>query len=254
METLDGWKEPDAYHHFCLRHVRSNFGSKFKSNALKNLCWTIGSTSQRRKYTNAIKGMKDINKEAWRYLHGIDKSKWTLVYDKDNRRWGNLTTNIFESLNHVLHKSRLLPIKVCIHHTIQRDLAQYVKHHEISTGCNIALPPRVWKAFSGRDGRSREHIVLLCDGSEQMYHVESRLQTTEDGGNDYTVKYLNRTCTCEKWKIQRLPCSHAIAVCHMRRENPHSIVDSRFHTSMYWLQYSGYFYHLEHANLWERAS
>ncbi|XP_076886826.1 uncharacterized protein LOC143536797 [Bidens hawaiensis] len=31
METLDDWKEPNAYHRYCLRHIRSNFAQNSKA-------------------------------------------------------------------------------------------------------------------------------------------------------------------------------------------------------------------------------
>ena len=36
-ETYSGWTEPDAYYRFCMRHLMSNFNSKFKDKTLKDL-------------------------------------------------------------------------------------------------------------------------------------------------------------------------------------------------------------------------
>ncbi|KAD4585227.1 hypothetical protein E3N88_22828 [Mikania micrantha] len=226
MENDEDWMEPKAYHRYCLRHIRSNFMINFKSVSLKKLCWAIGSTTQRRKYRFAKREIRGLNEEAWQYLNNIEKSKWTVVFDERRRRWGNLTTNISESLNNVLRGARLLPIKACIDFTFQRDVAQYVKHTEIATSCTTALPPRM---------------------------VISRLQTNEDGGNDYTVEYRKKTCTCGKWQIYRFPCSHAIAVCHWRGDQPHDFVNYRFHTATYRAQYDGHFYPLSHSDHWREA-
>ncbi|XP_076948541.1 uncharacterized protein LOC143620832 [Bidens hawaiensis] len=65
MDNLGSWKEPHAYHRFCLRHVRSNFIAKFKSVSLKRMCWEIGSTTQQRKYDRLMDELKATNKEAW---------------------------------------------------------------------------------------------------------------------------------------------------------------------------------------------
>ncbi|XP_038896617.1 uncharacterized protein LOC120084878 [Benincasa hispida] len=37
-----GWNEPRAYHRYCLRHVASNFNTRYKSKQLKNLVFKAG--------------------------------------------------------------------------------------------------------------------------------------------------------------------------------------------------------------------
>ena len=36
-ETYSGWTEPDAYYGFCMRHLVSNFNTKFQDKTLKDL-------------------------------------------------------------------------------------------------------------------------------------------------------------------------------------------------------------------------
>nr|KYP61329.1 hypothetical protein KK1_015816 [Cajanus cajan] len=53
--------------------------------------------------------VRDINAEAAQWLDNIPREKWTLAWD--NRRcWGYMTTNLTESINSVLKKTRNLPI------------------------------------------------------------------------------------------------------------------------------------------------
>ncbi|RVW92837.1 Serine/threonine-protein phosphatase 7 long form-like [Vitis vinifera] len=39
-ETYSGWTQPDACHRFCMRHLASNFNTKFKDKTLKDLMFT----------------------------------------------------------------------------------------------------------------------------------------------------------------------------------------------------------------------
>nr|KAJ0204859.1 hypothetical protein LSAT_V11C500272370 [Lactuca sativa] len=64
MENLPEWKEPLAYHRFCLRHIRSNFMQRYKNVRLEKLCWSISSTTQRRKFVMYMNEIKNINLEA----------------------------------------------------------------------------------------------------------------------------------------------------------------------------------------------
>ncbi|KAD4887967.1 hypothetical protein E3N88_20040 [Mikania micrantha] len=215
----------------------SNLMNRFKSASIKKLCWAIGSTTQKKKYISAVRELRSINEEAWQYLLNIEKRQWTLLFDSGRRRWGTLTTNISESMNNVLRDARLLPIKACIDFTFQKDVSQYVKHAEIANNCNTALPPRMWRVFNNFDRRAQDHKVFLYDHLEARYRVTSKMETNDDGGNDYTVEYFRKKSTCRKWQTERFPCSHAIAVCRHRDGLPHEIVDVRFHTSTYRQQY-----------------
>nr|GFA56945.1 hypothetical protein [Tanacetum cinerariifolium]GFA67761.1 hypothetical protein [Tanacetum cinerariifolium] len=58
MSNMAEWKEPLAYHRFCLRHIRSNFMKKFNNLSLKRFCWSIGSTTQERKFVRYRREIK----------------------------------------------------------------------------------------------------------------------------------------------------------------------------------------------------
>ncbi|KAG6486407.1 hypothetical protein ZIOFF_054977 [Zingiber officinale] len=141
MSNLEEWKEPIAYHRFCLRHVRSNFMTKFKNVTLKHYCWAIGSTTQRRKFNRFRRQIRALDPTAWQYLRDIGIRRWSLAYD-GNHRWGCLTTNTSESLNNVLRGARLLPIKACIdlsfHRTVQL-FQRYKQMHRFPCSHAIAV-------------------------------------------------------------------------------------------------------------------
>nr|KAJ0216107.1 hypothetical protein LSAT_V11C300133080 [Lactuca sativa] len=71
MENLQEWKEPLAYHRFCLRHNRST-----RALVLKNYVGILGAPhrSKRKFVTN----MRE-------YLKQINKSQWCLLYDENRR-------------------------------------------------------------------------------------------------------------------------------------------------------------------------
>ncbi|XP_022042179.1 uncharacterized protein LOC110944843 [Helianthus annuus] len=252
MENLEDWMEPRAYHRYCLRHVRSNFSSRFSMKYLRKLCWMIGSTTQSQKYRWAVQEMRMYKEEAWDYLNNTDKSKWTLRHDHRHRRWGNLTTNISESMNNVLRQARLLPIKVLIRFTFTKDVSEYVRHTQLAARCNSPLPPRIWSRFNKLYSVAMQHEVSMYDAIDARYSVVSKTETNDHGGNEYTIEYNKRSCSCGKWQMLRFPCSHAIAVCYWRGEEPHNITHSIFHTTTYRQQYSGHFYNLGHKDEWAK--
>ncbi|KAI3510380.1 hypothetical protein L1887_17323 [Cichorium endivia] len=249
MTNLQEWKEPLAYHRFCLRHIRSNLMKRYKNLSLKRFCWAIGSTTQKRKFTKYMKEIKAINLEAWKYLRQIDKSKWCLLYDK-NHRWGFLTTNISESMNNALRGARQLPIKACIDLTFNRTVQLFIKHSDTAMKCNTPLPSRMWRLFVSRDTHAQSHTLSEFDYNEGVYRIVTRSRINGTCGITHTIRYFQHTCTCGKWQMERFPCSHALAVCRHRGDNPVSIVNVVYTSVTYKQQYNVGFTPLPHAEYW----
>ncbi|KAL0302996.1 UNVERIFIED_CONTAM: hypothetical protein Sradi_6167700 [Sesamum radiatum] len=100
---------PRGVHHFCLRHICSNFNTKYKNIQLKDLCWRAGAEQNVRKFERIMEEIRGLNKESFDWLQRIDKAQWTLSHD-GGWRTGILTTNMSDCINGVLKGSRRLPI------------------------------------------------------------------------------------------------------------------------------------------------
>ncbi|XP_042466247.1 uncharacterized protein LOC122048789 [Zingiber officinale] len=68
MQTMNnqylGWDETHAKYRYCLRHVASNFNTRFKNVGLKNLLIKAGRTCQVRKCERVLEWVKERNDEA----------------------------------------------------------------------------------------------------------------------------------------------------------------------------------------------
>ena len=86
--------------------------------------------------------------------------------------------------------------------------------------CNTPLPSRMWRLFRKRDTSAQSHTLTEFNYNEGVYRIVTKLRINENGGNTHTVSYYQHTCTCGKWQMERFPCSHALAVCRFRGDNP----------------------------------
>ncbi|XP_073153139.1 uncharacterized protein [Henckelia pumila] len=126
-EDLHYFKPPHGVHHFCLRHVCSNFNSKFKYVHLKDLCWEAGKQHQIFKFDATMEAFRNKNILAHRYFVGISKEKWIMALDGGWRR-GMMMTNMSEFLNRVLNGARRLPISAIVNLTLLRCVQYFIKH------------------------------------------------------------------------------------------------------------------------------
>nr|XP_027069017.1 uncharacterized protein LOC113694296 [Coffea arabica] len=249
MTHFDYWQEPLAFHRYCLRHVRSNLMTHFKGLHLKRLCWAMGRARQLRKWRAFKRELRSTFPGAWTYLSNIEIEKWCLTHDGEHR-WGILTTNISESYTNVLREARHLPIRACIDLTFHRTVELFKTRREEARHCRNPFPPKIWRKFKNSDQKAGCHRVVEFDGSSGVYKVVTGRRVDGKGGNTQTVKYFENTCSCGKWQCYRLPCSHVLAVCRHRRDNPGALVDPQFTKRRWAVQYSGKFNPLPHRDTW----
>ncbi|XP_071687744.1 uncharacterized protein [Rutidosis leptorrhynchoides] len=174
---------------------------------------------QSNRYKGAVRGIKTLNEEAWDYLEEDDIHKWTL-YRENDRRWANLTTNIAESLNNVLHHAHMMPVKACIDYTFHYTREHFNMQETTSHEWHAPLSKTMWVQFQDRDKLGSSYTVTCYDFETGMYKVQSIYQRNDDGGTEYTIRYFANKCTCGRWQHQRTPCSHGIAVCRKRNQDP----------------------------------
>ena len=66
-----GWAAPSAYHRICMRHLASNFMSRFKDKLLKNLVCRAALASTECKFNKHMTTIGRINSEALQWLEAI---------------------------------------------------------------------------------------------------------------------------------------------------------------------------------------
>ena len=121
--------EPSAYHKICMRHLVSNFMTRFKDKLLKNFVCIAALATKQRKFNRHIATIRRINLEAQQWLEGIPLEIWALSHD-GGRRYGIMTTNMSEVFNSVLKGARSLPITALVQLTFFRLNGFFVARRE----------------------------------------------------------------------------------------------------------------------------
>ena len=108
-----GWDTPYAYHRICMRHLASNFMTRFKDKLLKNLVCRAAVATTPRKMNRHMATIGRINSEVQQWLEVIPLQLWALSHDRD-RRYGIMTTNMSEVFNSVFKGARSLPLTALV--------------------------------------------------------------------------------------------------------------------------------------------
>ena len=191
-----GFKEPQGYHRYCLRHVESNFNAKFKDAYLKKLVWSAGSSHQIRKFNGFMEDIKKINRRAWEYLENIPVEKWTIAHD-GGRRYGMRTTNISEVFNGVLKGARNLPITACVENIFFRVVYYFTTRREIAEGAireGFTLTPTAIRHLLYSQGKIGGYNLDIFHSGNGYVQVLKRGLL----GSSQIVNISYGTCSCGK--------------------------------------------------------
>ena len=124
-----GWAASSAYHRICMRHLASNFMTRFKDKLLKNLVCRAALATTQRKFNRYMATIRRINYEAKQWLEEIPLQLWALSHD-GGRRYEIMTTNMFKVFNSVLKGVRNLPITALVQLTFFRLNSYFVARME----------------------------------------------------------------------------------------------------------------------------
>lgn len=208
---------------------------------------------QVRKFNHALKCITDASPETAEWVNRMDPSKWTMAFD-EGARYGNMTTNMLESVNGVLKDTRNLPITALIQSTLTRIVKIFDEHRcslenyahegfEFTKFCMLTMRPRVQKAA--------RHQVTIYDRQRQIYKVVTAYDARKKkGGNEQTVYLEARHCDCGKFQENQIPCSHAIACCMNLSINPYSLIDPCYTLEVASQVYGGSFVPIRHRDYW----
>ncbi|KAL6318599.1 hypothetical protein AAG906_000677 [Vitis piasezkii] len=189
-----------ACHRFCMRHLASNFNTKFKDKTLKDLMCRAAMESKVKKFISHMDTIGRINAEARNWLEQIPLEKWALSYD-GGRRYGIMTTNMSEVFNGVLKGARNLPIITLVQLTFYRVMiTSHQREHGASRlASGEEFTPHIDAKIKAKVVKASAHETLLeANRKPRTYHV-----TLQTG-----------SCTCNKTLLLGFPCSHILAACH----------------------------------------
>ncbi|XP_020878865.1 uncharacterized protein LOC110227749 [Arabidopsis lyrata subsp. lyrata] len=240
------WKEPWAYHRFCLDHLCSQLRSVSPGydHNMEFLVEHAGLSSKKEEFDSYMKKIKESNPEAWKLLDQIPPHQWALAHDSDHRRYGIMKIDT-EALFAVCKRFPNVAM----------------------TGGVMILFGELRDAFDESFSRSRgslnrgdvytEHVM---EKLEEFMKVSATWVITLFEGDAYQVNFegivkLNEsTCTCGEFQRNKFPCLHALAVCDELNINPLQYVDECYTIERYHKTYAATFSPVPELSAWPEAS
>ncbi|XP_070053887.1 uncharacterized protein [Nicotiana tomentosiformis] len=240
LENLPVWQEPYAYHRYCVRHLKANFQKAHPNKDLHDLIWMAATDHQEHKFPRHMESIRQEDEAAYRWLMRHKLEKWTLHADGD-RRWRTLTTNVSEAFNELLKSARGLPVTAMVRISFKQMTERFVERAAAVTSLmemGVEFMSQPMKRFEKYTRRAHWHSFLQYDHDRNIFEV--RIAIHQNWGNSvHTINESRRLCSCGKWSIYHMPCSHTIKYFQHTGLGPTNYVDKQYSVAAYLNTYSG---------------
>ncbi|XP_071916372.1 uncharacterized protein [Coffea arabica] len=219
---------PNCDHRFCVKHLHSNFSvAGFKGTTLRRALWKAAKATTLAKFSTKMRELAEIDIEAAKWLGTKQPIEWTRSHFRTFSKCDMLLNNICESFNSkILHarEEHIVGLMESLRHYVMTRLQQ-----------NRDMAKSKWKKLKFCP-RIMKRVKKNMDMATQCFPIKSNDDDYEVGcpyGETYCVNIKERMCTCRKWDLTGIPCSHAISAIWIARKDPMDFIDQCYSVEAY---------------------
>ncbi|VFQ89175.1 unnamed protein product [Cuscuta campestris] len=181
---------------------------------------------------------------AGNYIDNIPKKRWARAYFEINR-YQIMTTNGAESINSVLREDRELPI-VALLKAVQNMTSRWRgKRQQELRSLDASNPPVTLAVEAEMRKRFNTALRLEC---HQLNQYEFEVKGVH---SDHVVNLSNKTCTCQVFDKDMIPCVHALACSERTCIDCYSLCSKLYTKDYMYIAYAETIYPVPHEDDWD---
>ena len=185
---------PNAEHRFCVRHILSNFRTRFKGKALKDALWRCARSSYGVKFREEMQVIEGMSTEAHAYLAGIDPTHWSRSHFDQKFKCDMLLNNLCECFNAFILDARTKGF-ITMNEMIRTMLMKRIqKKRAVMLRSKEEFCPKIRKKL---ERAKQESWYYRADWSGGDKYQVSGL----DG--QLVVDKKEHSCSCRRWQDRK---------------------------------------------------
>nr|XP_045086124.1 uncharacterized protein LOC123494393 [Aegilops tauschii subsp. strangulata] len=216
---------PEAEHRFCVRHLYQNFRKLYPGETLKELVWACAKSCNEPLFERNMEKMKVACPAGYEWLKNLPKECWVKAYFREFPKCDLVLNNTCEVFNSYILDARDMPI-LTMFEKIRCQLMNriYTKMKEAINKWTGMMCPKISKK-----------LQKLVDFAKSCTAYPSGSKVFQVTGHDHTyrVELGTCTCTCRRWQLTGIPCSHGVAAARRERIKPETMVDDCYNLKFY---------------------
>ncbi|XP_065857298.1 protein FAR1-RELATED SEQUENCE 3-like [Euphorbia lathyris] len=234
---------PETSHCVCILHLLNNLKTNFtkKHKEVKDYFLGAAKAYTIDDFEVYMSELDKIDVQIRDYLKNIGYERWSRAHSFTNRSLA-MTSNIAEFMNAINKAAMELPITCLFEHL--RGLTQ--EWSMINRSAANSTFTRMSKRYEDmlNESRMRSHQFQVEESIDDAYPVF-------DGENRYIVNMATRSCTCNRFQVDEIPCEHASAVIHKQQMDPYEFCSTYFSKESMQNTYEGSVFPLPKQDTWD---
>ncbi|XP_055807040.1 uncharacterized protein LOC129875840 [Solanum dulcamara] len=222
---------PYVAHRFCVRHLHNNFKTEgFGGQALKDVLWKAARATTEAEFSKHMEEMGKLNPKAPEWFINKPPIHWSRAFFSPFSKCDVLFNNLCESFNSVLLPVRdkhiwtmIESIRIYMMSRLQKNRDKMMKY------CQRICPKNILKLEQNK-AKAAECIATKSD----QFHY----QTEDIYRRLFSVDLKEKTCSCRRWELTGIPCSHAIAAIWVKKDEPKMYVHKCYTVEQYMKSYN----------------
>ncbi|XP_031095153.1 uncharacterized protein LOC115999443 [Ipomoea triloba] len=233
IEAFEGTM-PGVTHRFCVRHLHSNMRvAGFTSNPVKDSLWKAARACTVNSFRAALQELRIVDEGAFAWLADKHPSEWSRSHFTTTPHCDILVNNISESFNAMILEARENPVINCLE-LIRKKLAiKLFENKSKAAEWNGVICPTIVKKIDEIERQVGGLIGYQC--GPMLFEIIGTVS------GQFSVDLGSRRCSCRKWDLIGIPCSHAVCAIWMNHgKGPvWHYVDPAYYISTYLKTYEG---------------
>ncbi|KAM3201355.1 hypothetical protein P3L10_033718 [Capsicum annuum] len=201
-----------AHHGLCMRHLAENLCVNQHCGEYLYLFYAAAKAYSFYEFGDNFVELKSKYPKAAHVLENVlGFEKWSRAHFSGNR-YDVMTTNIAESLNSILMDKWEYPMSYIFNSIAKRFGEKFRERHAFVGGKENIFVPSAKRIL--RDNKSASDSLYVVNPNEVLYEY-----TMLGNGITEKVNLLERSCSCRKFNLVKIPCEHAMAALRAKYGN-----------------------------------
>ncbi|KAK2658342.1 hypothetical protein Ddye_004875 [Dipteronia dyeriana] len=218
-------------HGYYVFHMAQNIKKDYKRKYVNLLFKQAWKAYRKPEFKETMLEMMKVNRVAFEELMNVGPRK----------RYRLMTSSIAESMNSCLVHARQMPITTMIEFI--RDILQkwFYKRQTKTEKTRTQLTPWATEFIKERNIDSEKYTVCPIDSVN--FNVK-------DENKDGLVNLYEKTCSCAKFEVDKLPCRHALAAIRYAKKPLPDYCGDCYKTTSWVEAYAGTIFLVGHPSDW----
>ena len=211
-------------HRECMRHLVKNFNKRYRGVVFKKHLWPASRAYNQRHFDHHYNIMKQASPRAMNWIEDNHKHIWSRWKFSHASKCDYVTNNIAETFNSWIRNEKSLALIPLLDRIRQMIMEKQDLRRSLSLKLRDKILPHVTKELHAMSRNLQYAIHRGPNNAAEIQGTTKELKTWR-----HTVDLDNRSCSCQRWQITRLPCTHALCFIHsMRNRSVEDYIDDYY--------------------------